>query len=176
MRRSELIFAAVVTVIASGTASVVAAHITSAHRPDNIEARSVTIVDEANRPVAVLSSTRGAPELALFDQQRQKRVVLFLEENGTPDLYLNDASGKTRAALDLYDSGAPNLEFVGASGGANRPLLLESTNEGGFRLAFHDFENRKTAGQLEFRTGLAGPVMELVDNSGKTIWSTETRR
>ncbi|HKD90296.1 MAG TPA: hypothetical protein VKB56_00290 [Terriglobales bacterium] len=175
MHRSELILAAIVTVIASGSASLIAVHVArSDRRIDTIETRSVTIVDETNRPVAVLSSTHGAPELALFDQRRQRRVSLFLEENGTPDLYLNDAAGKTRAALDLYDSGVPNLEFLGTSGGANGPsILLESTNDGEVRLAFHDFQNRRVLGMVEFRTGPAGPKLELVDSSGKPIWSTE---
>jgi len=98
---------------------------------------------------------------------------LFLEENGTPDLYLNDATGKTRAALDLYDSGVPNLQFLGTSGGTNGPsILLESTNDGEVRLAFHDFQNRRVLGMVEFRTGPAGPKLELVDSSGKSIWST----
>src|SRR5579884_3558398 len=84
MRRSDLAQAAVVTAIASGCASLVAAHLAkSARRADRLETQSLTIVDETNHPVAVLSS--NSPGLVLFDKERRKRADLFLEPNGTPD-------------------------------------------------------------------------------------------
>lgn len=175
MRRSNLVLAAVVIVIASGCASLVVAHFAKpAHRLDALETHSLTIVDEKNRPVAVLSSKSAG--LVLLDKQEKKRAELFLEPNGTPDLYLYDAAGKPRAALNLYDSGVPNLEFVGSSENATGPsLLLESLNRGEVRLAFHDFQNKRITGSLEFRTGAAGPVLELADGAGKRLWSTATR-
>jgi hypothetical protein len=163
----------VVIVIASVCASLVAAHVTkSAHRVDALETQSLTIVDETNRPVAVLSS--NSADLVLFDKQRKKRTELFLEPNGTPDLYLYDAAGKPRASLNLYFSGVPNLEFVGSSENATGPSpLLESLNRER-SLAFHEFENKRIADSLAFRTGAAGPILELTDGAGKHLWSTAT--
>lgn len=179
MTRSELVLAAVIAVIASTSASVVAAHVArSVRRVDSLETRSLTIIDTKNRPIAALSSSHDSPEFALFDQQHRKRAALFLENNGTPDLYLYDAAGKARAALDLYDSGVPNLELLGDSGGANGPnVLLESTGAGQFRLAFHDFRKKGATlvGRLEFHMVDGEPSLELIDDSGKILWRTPPR-
>jgi len=47
----------------------------------------LTVVDDANRPVVVLSPNNGSPGIFLYDKQQQTREELFLEPNGTPDLY-----------------------------------------------------------------------------------------
>lgn len=176
MRRSDLIQVAVVTVIASGCASLVAVHVArSTRRLESLEARSVTVVDEANRPVVVLSPNNGSPGVSLYDKQQKKREELFLEPNGTPDLYLYDAAGIPRAVLDLYDSGVPNLG-LGPPKRSGLSLELASRNEGQVELAFHDFQHRKIIGMLQFRTSVAGPSLELIDQSGKVVWSTALQR
>ena len=74
-------------------------------------------------------------------------------------------------ALDLYDSGVPNLALLGFSGGSKAPdIVLESTSEGQFRLAFHDFGNSSIAGKLDFRMIDGLPSLEMIDGSGKSIW------
>jgi hypothetical protein len=134
----------------------------------------LTLVDDNDRPIAVLSSRQGSPEFAFFDQQQRKRSALFLETNGTPDLYLFDAAGKERAALNLYDSGTPNLALLDAAGGVNGPnIILESTGEGNVRFAFHDFQNKgpRIVAQFEFALVNGSPSLRLIDASGKRVWS-----
>lgn len=177
MKRSELVVTIVINIIASSSAALLAAHLVrSSSRFDNLETRSVTIMNSKNRPSAMLSSTNDAPELALMDQQQRKRVSLFLESNGTPDLYLYDAAGKTRAALNLYDSGVPNLEMLDSSGGAHGPsILLEAPGEGRFRLAFHDFQRKSVVGSLEFDMVNGTPKLELIDDSGRNVWTISAK-
>lgn len=177
MKRSELVVAIMINIIASSSAALLAAHLVRSNRRfDNLETRSLTIMNSKNQPSAVLSSTDDAPELALLDQQQRKRVTLFLESNGTPDLYLYDAAGKARAALNLYDSGVPNLEMLDSSGGADGPsILLEAPGEGQFRLAFHDFRRKSVVGSLEFNLVNGTPKLELIDDSGKNVWSVSAR-
>lgn len=175
MTRSELLFSAAVTLVASSLAAVIGAHVGRAgYRSDNLTTRTLTVVDASNRPVAVLSSNQGSPELAFFDQQHRKRSALFLEPNGTPDLYLYDAAGTGRASFDLYDSGAPNLAFVGTAAGVNKPaLLLESTSDGNVRLAFRDFQKNgaPVLGTLQFSLVGDRPKLELRDATGKSLWT-----
>ena len=172
IKRVELILVTIVATIASCSVTFVALHFSNSNRRgNNIETRALTIIDSANQPVAILSSTDDTPQFTLLDRQHRKRASLFLETNGTPDLYLYDASGKERIALDLYDSGVPNLALLGVSGGSKGAnILLESTREGQFRLAFHDFGNRSIAGELDFRMIDGLPSLEMVDGSGKRIW------
>jgi hypothetical protein len=172
MKRVELVLVTVVAMIASCSATFVALHFSNWNRRgNNIETHALTIIDSANQPVAILSSTDNSPQFTLLDRQHRKRASLFLESNGTPDLYLYDASGKERIALDLYDSGVPNLALLGVSGGSEGPnIVLESTSEGQFRLAFHDFGNRRIAGKLDFRMIDGLPSLEMIDGSGKSIW------
>ena len=175
MRGSEFTLAAVVTVIASGCASLVAVHVArSTHRLESLEAHSLTIVDDANRPVVVLSPNNGSPGVFLYDEQQRKREELFLEPNGTPDLYLYDAAGTPRAALDLYDSGVPNLDF-GPPKAPGQALELASRKEGEVELAFHDFQNKRITAMLKFHTTATGPALELINESGKVVWSTRER-
>ena len=178
MKRSELVFTVVVAASASGASASLAAHsASSARRVDTLETRSLTLIDSKDRPIAVLSSTRDSPEFVLLDQRRRKRAALFLEENGTPDLYLYDSAGIARAGLDLYDSGIPNLSFAAASGSTNTPaILLEATQEGNIRIAFHDFQKKRVVGSMEFKTVGGVPTLALIDDSGKTLWSTQVTR
>lgn len=177
MKRSELVVTIVINIIASSSAALLAAHLVrSSSRFDNLETRSLTIMNSKNQPSAMLSSINDAPELALMDQRQRKRVTLFLESNGTPDLYLYDVAGKTRAALNLYDSGVPNLEMLDSSGGADGPsILLEAPGEGRFRLAFHDFRRKSVVGSLEFDMVNGTPKLELIDDSGRNVWSISAR-
>jgi len=173
LTKTQLVLAIVLTAIASSSTTIVATHVaTSVRRSDALETRSLTIIDSKNQPIAVLSSLKDSPAFALLDQQQRRRAALFLESNGTPDLYLYDAAGKTRAALNLYDSGVPNLAFLDASGGADGPnLVLEETSEGRFRLAFHDFRTKTVVGTLEFDLRGGAPSLELMDSSGRNVWS-----
>jgi hypothetical protein len=178
MKRVELILMTIVATIASCSATLLAVHLSNAgRRGDNIETRSLTIVDNASQPVAILSSSDNTPQFTLLDHQHQKRASLFLEPNGTPDLYLYDAAGKARIALNLYDSGVPNLALLGASGGSGQSnIVFESTSENQFRLAFHDSRNWRIAGKLDFRMIDGSPALEMIDGSGKSIWRAVPRQ
>ncbi|GEM_PF-2664692 len=169
MTRSELVFSAAVTLVASGLAAVIGVRM-SAHGQDSITTHGLTLLDSRNQPIAVLSSQDGGGALVFYDQQHRKRSILFLEPNGTPDLYFYDAEGTPRAAFDLYDSGVPNMGFGGGPG--HPSVLLESTKEGNIRLAFYQNQNgkRNRAASLEFNLVANRPVLQLLDQSGKTVW------
>lgn len=172
MTRSELLLNAVVALVASSAAAIISVLVVT-HQRDHLTTHELTLVDNRNQPIALLSSDHNAPKLVFFDQQLRKRSALFLEPNGTPDLYLYDAAGKTRVALNLYDSGVPNLELLDTTEGLNGPsVLLESTRAGDVRFAFHNFRKNgaPVAGTLEFSLVDDRPTLQLLDASGQRLW------
>ena len=66
--------------------------------------------------------------------------------------------------------------MLDSSGGADgTSILLEAPGERRFRLAFHDFRRKSAVGSLEFDMVNGTPKLELIDDSGRNVWSISAR-
>jgi hypothetical protein len=108
-----------------------------------------------------------ATRFALCDANGNVRAVISTGRDGMP--YLNfyaDHSAPPRLALSLDPDGTPHVSLFRG----NKPAVTIGASKGGAGVSIHD-----SAGIPRVMIGLhedEPPIIELLDEKGKTIWAT----
>jgi len=127
-----------------------------------VRANRFVLVDEKNRPRAMLYMTKDGPALRLYDEKGKTRAALDVGRYG-PRLFLQDEKGKLRARLHV-DKGGPVLVLHDEKGKVRAELVVI---KGGPMLGLND-EKGKTRAMLDVDKNRPG--LSLLDEKGNVIW------
>lgn len=122
------------------------------------------------RPIAKWGEVKPEPNLRLFDESGIETVELSYGQFG-PKLSLTDPDAKMGAVLALQEEG-PSLWFWLAEG-ESASSSSSSLDEYGPRFWLLD-DRGKRGPSLRFTKDVNNkPRLELLDDHGKTVWSTQ---
>ncbi|MFI5342135.1 MAG: hypothetical protein ACHQ7N_20145 [Candidatus Methylomirabilales bacterium] len=130
-----------------------------------VEAEEFVLRDAAGKVRAMLGATKDWEGLNLYDENDRVRVRLDLRKDG-PGLTLYEENGKVRADLGAIKAG-PRLILYDENGKPRAGLSVGLLGPGVYLAAEDGVPRVWLAAWKNIRPGLV-----LLDENGKTIWST----
>lgn len=89
---------------------------------DTLVARRIILVNDANRPRAILGmNPQGGPSFILLDDQEKSRISMNVTKGTLPQFMITTDEGELEAVLGLSDQGTPQLVFF--KKGSRRPFF-----------------------------------------------------